>query len=188
MNTEPLICPVCDEGLLTPEIHSDEFLHYGGSIQVDGLSKCVCSECGADPVLNHQIRSNKLLISDVKRVHDGLLIGGAIRDIRKGLGLSQAEAGQLFGGGANAFSKYERGDVIQSKPMDQLLRAAMLRPDLIEFFREKEGLLSRQSSLKFVAKNPIATSKKYTPVRVGSKRESVPVFSTDWHEANGVAA
>jgi len=33
-----------------------------------------------------------------------------VRDIRKKLSLKQAEAGKLFGGGASAFSEYERGN------------------------------------------------------------------------------
>ncbi|MCF8191274.1 MAG: type II toxin-antitoxin system MqsA family antitoxin [Burkholderiales bacterium] len=36
-------------------------------------------------------------------------IAATVRSIRKRLGLKQAEAGRLFGGGINAFSEYQRG-------------------------------------------------------------------------------
>ena len=37
-----------------------------------------------------------------------------IRTIREGLGLSQREAGNLLGGGPNAFAKYESGTLAPS--------------------------------------------------------------------------
>ena len=45
-----------------------------------------------------------------------------IREIREQLGLSQAEAGELLGGGPRAFTKYERGTVKPSASIIRLLR------------------------------------------------------------------
>jgi len=45
--------------------------------------------------------------------------------------LTQKDASSLFGGGANAFSKYERGDVIQSDAMDRLMRLVKQHPGLL---------------------------------------------------------
>jgi len=81
-----------------------------------------CDTCGADPIFRDQIKRNHLKIADAKRVADGLLVGEEIRRIRMRLKLTQREAAEVFGGGANAFSKYERGDVVQSVAMDRLLR------------------------------------------------------------------
>jgi Cys-tRNA synthase (O-phospho-L-seryl-tRNA:Cys-tRNA synthase) len=45
-------------------------------------------------------------------------------------GLSQQKAAQLLGGGVNAFSKYERGEVMQSRSMDLLMRMYNEVPDV----------------------------------------------------------
>ena len=60
-----------------------------------------------------------------------------IRIIREGLGLSQREAGQLLGGGPNAFAKYESGTLAPAAALANLLLVlkdnpgglATLRPD-----------------------------------------------------------
>lgn len=53
-----------------------------------------------------------------------------IRAIRLQCGLSQREAGRIFGAGEKSFEKYESGEIRPSEPMRRLLRLAMERPDL----------------------------------------------------------
>lgn len=135
MNITLQVCPICDEGTLRGGSHTLEFSHRGDMIFVDGLQHSVCSECGADPILPDQVRHNHAIIADARRAHDGLLTGVQIKAIRARLCLSQAQASEIFGGGANAFSKYERGEVIQSIPMDRLLRIAEAFPITLAFLK-----------------------------------------------------
>jgi len=53
-----------------------------------------------------------------------------IRAIRQRCGLTQREAGRLFGTGAKSFEKYEAGEIQPSAPTKRLLRLAMDRPEL----------------------------------------------------------
>lgn len=124
MSNKSNICPACEEGHLTESHYEGDFKHNGVVIHVADLECYICDTCGADPVFEDQIRRNHLKIADTKRRSEGLLIGKEIKAIRNQLQLTQREASALFGGGANAFSKYERGDVLQSKPMDSLVRLA----------------------------------------------------------------
>ena len=55
--------------------------------------------------------------------------------IRKRLGLTQAQAARLMGGGDNAFSKYERGEVTQSAAMNSVLLLLDAFPDGLEVLR-----------------------------------------------------
>ena len=55
-----------------------------------------------------------------------------IRAIRKRLGLSQAEAGELLGGGPRAFTKYETGAVKPAAAVVTLLRLLERDPTMIE--------------------------------------------------------
>ncbi len=63
----------------------------------------------------------------------------AIRAVRENCGLSQRQAGKIFGGGAKAFEKYEAGEIIPTKAMQRLLTVAAQRPNL---FKGKAGAVS----------------------------------------------
>ena len=54
------------------------------------------------------------------------------RALRERLGLSQREAGLLFGTGEKSFEKYESGEISPSEPTRRLLKLAMERPDLFQ--------------------------------------------------------
>lgn len=135
MNETPDICPMCEEGHLAPATHELRVKLGERAITVPDLEHYVCDQCGADPVLTEQIRRNERRIADAKRSEEGLLAGDDIRAIRERFGLTQQEAAALFGGGTNAFSKYERGNVIQSVAMDRLLRLASAQPCLLDQLR-----------------------------------------------------
>ncbi|HLQ92276.1 MAG TPA: type II toxin-antitoxin system MqsA family antitoxin [Xanthobacteraceae bacterium] len=53
-----------------------------------------------------------------------------IRAAREAVGLSQREAGRVFGGGPTAFYKYETAKAVPSDGMANLLHLALERPDL----------------------------------------------------------
>ena len=57
--------------------------------------------------------------------------GEQVRATRKRLGLRQAEAGQLFGGGVSAFSEYERGKTQPHKSTLLLLKLLDKHPELL---------------------------------------------------------
>jgi HTH-type transcriptional regulator / antitoxin MqsA len=59
-----------------------------------------------------------------------------IRAIRELCGLTQREAGLLFGTGQKSFEKYESGEIIPSAPTKRLLKLARERPEL---FRAPEN-------------------------------------------------
>lgn len=52
----------------------------------------------------------------------GLLSGDELREIRDGLGLTQAELAKQLGLGGNTISRWEANRVVQNKSLDLLLR------------------------------------------------------------------
>lgn len=60
--------------------------------------------------------------------------------IRKTLGLTQAQAARVFGGGPNAFGKYESGEVAPSDGMEKLLRLADSVPAAAAWLLRRVGL------------------------------------------------
>jgi HTH-type transcriptional regulator/antitoxin MqsA len=55
-----------------------------------------------------------------------------IRRIRRKLGLSQAMAAKLTGGGHNAFSRYERGEALPLPAVVNLFRLLDQHPELLK--------------------------------------------------------
>ena len=90
----------------------------------------------ADAVFPDQARRNHRRYQDARRRADGLLTSEQITRILDRLGITQVQAAEIFGGGQNAFSKYVRGEVIQSVAMDRLVRLAS--EDRAVFRRLKE--------------------------------------------------
>jgi HTH-type transcriptional regulator / antitoxin MqsA len=94
-----------------------------------------------------------------------LFVPVVIRAIRENCGLTQREAGRLFGGGEKSFEKYESGEITPSDPTKRLLKLAMEHP---EFFRKpppgsalpsaQEGELIRK------ALNEAALDRIYAPL------------------------
>jgi HTH-type transcriptional regulator/antitoxin MqsA len=154
MNSHPIVCPECEKGHLTASTYADDFQHNGELLRVEGLQCYLCDQCGADPVFADQVRRNHRLVADAKRRADGLLVGDEVRAIREKFGLSQQEAAALFGGGVNAFSKYERGDVIQSDAMDRLLKLVSARPALLDALRTMTADTSARPRLAYRVAEP----------------------------------
>jgi len=141
---QTVYCPNCDaENSLSPFTYNREIEYAGHKIVVAGLEACLCRVCGGDPVLEDQARRNHARYVDAKRHADGLLTGEQIAAIRRNLGLTQSDAAVLFGGGRNAFSKYERGEVTQSVAMDRLMRLVSELPEAEAWLRAQAGLPAR---------------------------------------------
>lgn len=118
------------------EAHTEtEQVRYRGAMLSVPLAYCVCANCNEEFVPTELVRENDATFRAAKRHYDGLLAPEEIRSARLALGLTQEEASRVFGGGANAFSKYERGEVTQSVSMDRLIRLCRHHPELLEDLR-----------------------------------------------------
>ena len=69
--------------------------------------------------------------AELKADYLGVMTPEKIREVRTHLQLSQRRAGQIFGGGPNAFQKYETGKVTISQSMNNLLRLVAKYPELM---------------------------------------------------------
>ncbi len=132
------ICPICEEGVLTH--HNDvEEEEYRGQTRSIAFVYSDCAACGSEQVNAAQSRVNKRAMLAFKKEVDGLLTGQEIKALRKRYHLTQAQADSIFGGGPVAFSKYEADDVMQSEPMDNLLRVASQIPYAVVWLAQRAG-------------------------------------------------
>ncbi|MEM6050489.1 type II toxin-antitoxin system MqsA family antitoxin [Erwinia sp. P7711] len=129
------LCPICgDESL--HENHQYVLREFEGFKKQVEFHVSSCDSCGSETFTEKQATFNKRQMSDFYREADGLLTGRQIRCFREALGITQIAASKLFGGGKNAFTKYENGDVTQSVAMDKLIRTAYAIPAALEFLHQ----------------------------------------------------
>lgn len=96
-----------------------------------------CPACGESVLsLAESTRTSQAMLEFNKQVNASLVDPGYIGAVRRKLKLDQREAAELFGGGVNAFSRYETGKTKPPLALVQLLRLLDRHPDLLEEVRE----------------------------------------------------
>jgi HTH-type transcriptional regulator/antitoxin MqsA len=122
-------CPSC-ENLMRRGVREQE-VAYQGHVLKYSQPGWWCKSCD-DGVLEgddnevHDAALHEVMARAKKSTISPLLI----RVAREAIGVSQREAGRVFGGGPTAFYKYETAKAIPSVGMANLLRLALRRPDL----------------------------------------------------------
>ena len=130
-------CPFCDGTMEQKNVHTT-YTYKGLSIEVEQPGM-FCDSCEEGILSKADHKATEKDIHDLHARGDGLLMSDEIRSIRKELGLKQQEASKLFGGGVNAFSRYERGETMQSKALDQLLRTLHEHDNILEEIIAREN-------------------------------------------------
>ena len=171
-----------------PRCSNETYRYKGQKFSLSDVEYSECRVCGFDVVLPRQKRQNEARTRDEHRRIDGLLTGRQIKAIRKRLGLSQAEAARLMGGGANAFSKYERGEVTQSVAMNQLLRVLDAVPDAFTVVAARKSSASVQIE-QVLQPTPIQVPDGFAERPITNRRvKSVSVEHARSYETESLAA
>ena len=80
-------------------------------------------------------RVGSLMLEFNKQVNSSIVDPAFIATVRRKLALDQREAGEIFGGGVNAFSRYENGKTKPPLALVKLLKVLDRHPDLLAEIR-----------------------------------------------------
>lgn len=133
--SETRYCLQCDDG--TALVHGSRDLAYSyrsRTTTVPAVSGWHCPVCGECEFDDGEGKRYSEAVDAFSAAVDREL-AASLRAIRKKLGLKQAEAGRLFGGGVNAFSEYERGKTQPHKSTVLLLNLLDKHPELLKELR-----------------------------------------------------
>jgi len=108
----------------------ETYTYKGHDLQVEQPGE-FCDRCDEGIVTGGDMKATEQAFHDLRATVDGLLTSTEVRRIRTGLKLTQRQAGEIFGGGPNAFSRYERGLAMQPRAVDALLRLLDRHPKLL---------------------------------------------------------
>ena len=125
-------CVNCDGAKAMTRFEDETFpvKHAGTTIRVTGLSGRRCSIC-EEAVFDPDSARRYAEAGDILVLRNRECQAREIRRIRRKLGLSQVAAARLTGGGHNAFSRYERGEVAPMPAVVNLFRILDKHPELL---------------------------------------------------------
>jgi len=153
-------CPICGEGSLHAQKNMRTIERNGYKADV-ALFFSVCDTCQSEQASAEQLKQNKRAMIAFRKKANNLLSGREVRRVREKLGLNQAQAASVLGGGPVAFSKYESDDTAQSEAMDNLIRVCEAVPSAFSWLLQRSGI-EPESILKKVSWLRIGTSESLT--------------------------
>ena len=129
-------CPCCGAAELIHVTRDMPYTYKGQSTTLPAVTGDFCPACG-EVVLNreHGDRYSEMLGQFQRQVNAAYVDPAYIATMRKRLDLDQRQAAEIFGGGVNAFSRYENGKTKPPLSLVKLLRVLERHPDLLNEVR-----------------------------------------------------
>ena len=129
-------CPACGAANLLAETRALPYTYKGETTEILDVKGEFCPACGEVVLDAKESQRVSLSMLDFnKRVNATIVDPAFIARIRKKLELDQKEAGEIFGGGTNAFSRYENGKTKPPVALVKLLKLLDGHPDLLSEIR-----------------------------------------------------
>ena len=125
-------CPVCGAANLIHDTRDLPYIYKGETTTIPGVTGDFCTAC--DEVILDRVqgdRFSELVGAFQRQVNAAIVDPGFIVSVRKKLDLNQQEAGEIFGGGVNAFSRYEKGKTRPPLSLVKLFKLLDRHPELL---------------------------------------------------------
>jgi HTH-type transcriptional regulator / antitoxin MqsA len=129
-------CPTCAMAELVHDTRDMPYTYKGETTVIPDATGDFCPAC--DEAIFDQTESRRvsaLMREFSKQVNAAIVDPGFITKVRKKLALDQREAAEIFGGGVNAFSRYENGKAKPPLALVKLFKLLDRYPDLLNEVR-----------------------------------------------------
>jgi HTH-type transcriptional regulator / antitoxin MqsA len=129
-------CPVCGAAKLVHDTRDIKYTYKGESTVISAVTADFCTACDESITdASETKRVMDLMLAFNKQVNAAIVDPAYIASVRKKLDLDQKEAAEIFGGGVNAFSRYENGKTKPPLALVKLLRVLDKHPNLMREVR-----------------------------------------------------
>lgn len=129
-------CPVCCAAELIHDTRNLPYTYKGETTTIAAVTADFCPACGESITdLAETERVMREMQAFNKQVNAAYVDPSYIVSVRKKLALDQREAAEIFGGGINAFSRYENGKTKPPLALVKLLKVLDRHPDLLDEVR-----------------------------------------------------
>lgn len=129
-------CPCCGAAELINDTRDLSYVYKGETAVIPSVTGDFCPACG-EVILGREQgdRYSELIGVFQRQVNAAYVDPGYIVKVRKKLDLDQREAAEIFGGGVNAFSRYENGKTKPPLALVKLLKVLDRHPELLSEVR-----------------------------------------------------
>jgi HTH-type transcriptional regulator/antitoxin MqsA len=129
-------CPVCGAAELIHDTRDLPYTYKGEATSIPAVNGDFCPAC-AESILDaaESDRVMQEMRDFSKQVNAAIVDPKFIVRVRKKLKIDQREAAEIFGGGVNAFSRYENGKTKPPLALVKLLKVLDRHPDLLKEVR-----------------------------------------------------
>ena len=125
-------CPCCGTAELIHDTRDVTYTYKGETTIIPEVTGDYCQACGESILDRLQGDRYSELIGMFRREINAAYVDPKyIANVRKKLDLDQREAAEIFGGGVNAFSRYENGKTKPPLALVKLLKVLDRHPDLL---------------------------------------------------------
>ena len=129
-------CPSCATAELVNDTRDMPYTYKGESTVIPDVTGDFCPACGEVLTAPEESkRTMALMLEFNKQINASIIDPNFIAQVRKKLALDQREAAEIFGGGINAFSRYETGKTKPPLALVKLLKVLDRHPDLLDEVR-----------------------------------------------------
>ena len=129
-------CPVCGAAELIHDTRDLPYTYKGETNVIAAVTGDFCPACTEsllDAAESDRVMREMRAFS--KQVNAAIVDPSFITHVRKKLDLDQREAAEIFGGGINAFSRYENGKTKPSLALVKLFKLLDRHPELLNEVR-----------------------------------------------------
>ncbi len=129
-------CPCCGAAKLLRETRDIPYSYKGETTTIPAVTGDFCPAC--DEVLldrEQGDRYSEWIGAFQRQVNAAYVDPAFIAKVRKKLDLDQRQAAEIFGGGINAFSRYENGKTKPPLSLVKLLKVLDRHPELLSEVR-----------------------------------------------------
>ena len=125
-------CPVCGAAELIHDTRDLPYTYKGETTVIAAITGDFCPAC--DESITDMAETERVMREMQafnKQVNAAIVDPAFIVNVRKKLDLGQREAAEIFGGGINAFSRYENGKTKPPLALVKLFKLLDRHPDLL---------------------------------------------------------
>ena len=125
-------CPSCGAAELIHDTRDVPYVYKGEATVIPSVTGDFCPAC--DEIVLERgegDRYGELVSAFQRQVNSAYIDPAYIATVRRKLNLDQRDAAEIFGGGVNAFSRYERGEAAPLPAVVNLFRLLDKHPELL---------------------------------------------------------
>ena len=129
-------CASCGGAKLRRDTRDFPYTYKGEATIIPAVRADYCPACGESFLeMDEAVRVSAAVMEFNKQVNAAIVDPDYIARVRKKLKLDQREAAEIFGGGVNAFSRYENGKALPPLALVKLLKVLDGHPELLKEVR-----------------------------------------------------